>query len=112
MTPSWELEFLWNRQQSKLEVGGTNTVEFGDMNVDNYHGILSYNFGDRRANVRPYLGFGAGATHFGGVGFTGFDGQPREIGGQTKFSGTLAGGVKIFAGGTTGLRLGARWTPT
>jgi outer membrane protein W len=112
LSPHWELEFLWNRQSSKLEVGGTSTLEIGDLDVDNYHGVVSYNFGDSRAYTRPYIGVGAGATHYGAVGFTGFDGGSREIGGQTKFSPTFAAGLKLFAGGSTGLRLGVRWTPT
>lgn len=82
------------------------------MDVDNYHGLFVYHFGERGAPVQPYLGIGAGATHYGTIGFTGFDGSPREIGGSTKFSGALSGGVKVFPNGRAGLRLGARWTPT
>lgn len=103
-----ELEALYGRQSSALEVSGTATAEVGDVGIDNYHGSLVYNFGDPDARVRFYLSGGAGATHYGG--FTTPGGI--EIDGNTKFSSTWGAGVKIYGGGSAGLKLGARWTPT
>jgi outer membrane protein W len=109
---NWEIEFLFSQQKSTLQVGGSRTVDIGDMSVDNYHGIFSYNFGASDSRVRPYLFGGAGATHYGSVSFTGVGGQQRSTEGNTKFSTTWGAGVKIYPGHTAGLRLQARWTPT
>lgn len=111
-TENWEIEFLYDQQQSKLEASGTSTVEIGDFKVKNYHGVFSYNFGDSHAQARPYVFFGAGATDYPGLSFTRLNGTPGEIGGNSKFSGTLGAGVKIYPGKHAGLRLQARWTPT
>jgi hypothetical protein len=62
--------------------------------------------------VRPFVFGGLGATHYGAVSYTGVAGQSREIGGETQFSSTWGGGVKIFPGPRFGIRLQARWTPT
>ena len=41
-------------------IGGTNEVELADWNVDNYHGIVTYNFGDSSSAARPYFYGGLG----------------------------------------------------
>lgn len=112
VTENWEIELLWDRQPTKLEIGGTNTFEIGDLNLDNYHGLVSYNFGDSDAQARPFISFGLGATRAGSLDFTGPGGVNRSIDGSTKFSGTVGAGVKVYPSDTVGLRLGARWTPT
>jgi hypothetical protein len=112
VTPTWELEFMWDRQPSTLEIGGTNTVEIGDMSIDNFHGLGSYHFGDPDAITRPYFSIGAGATSVGGLDFIDRNGAARSIDGSTRFSGTLGAGVKVFPGESVGLKLGVRWTPT
>jgi outer membrane protein W len=111
-TENWEIEFLYDQQQSKLEVGGTTTKEIGDFNIKGYHGAFSYHFGDERSTTRPYIFFGAGATDYPGLSFTALNGQTRTIGGNSKFSGTFGLGVKAYPGKHAGLRLQARWTPT
>jgi hypothetical protein len=45
-------------------IGGTAEVELGDWNVDNYHGVITYNFGDGGSKARPYVFGGAGVTHY------------------------------------------------
>lgn len=112
VTPNWELEFLWDRQPTQLEVGGTNTLEIGDLSVDNFHGLATYNFGEDDVIARPYFSLGAGVTAAGDLDFVGAGGVERSIEGSTRFSGTLGAGVKIYPGETVGLKLGARWTPT
>jgi hypothetical protein len=111
LTSHLEVEFLFDRQESTLQVGGTNTVDIGDLGIGNYHGILSYNFGAKTRPLRVYAFGGAGVTTYGSLTFTGRDGQTREIGGSTRLSGTLGGGVKIYRG-PVGARLEARFTPT
>ena len=68
VTPQVQLEFVWSRQATQLEVSGTNTVEIGDVNLDNYHGGLSYHFGESDAE-RPSVPL-AGPRRHG-------DGRPR-----------------------------------
>lgn len=112
LTENYALEFMYDQQLSQLEVSGTATREIGDFNISTYHGAIVYNAGPSDASVRPFLFLGAGATSYPGVDFTGVNGDQREIGGNTKFSGTLGGGVKIYPGSTVGVKLQARWTPT
>lgn len=109
--PNTEFGFRFDRQQSKLEVGGNTTTEIGDMNVDNYHGIFSYNFGHPDATARPFVFGGIGATHYGAVDFT-FAGAARSINSQTKASLVWGGGLKLHASKNVGVRLEASWVPT
>jgi len=111
LTRRLEIEFLFDRQLSTLQVGGTNTVDVADLTIGNYHGAFSYNFGSESRPVRPYLFGGVGATTYGSVTFVGRDGQPRDIGGRARMSPTFGGGVKIYRG-SVGARLEARVTPT
>ncbi len=108
----FEVGFLWGRQQSELEVGGTNAVTIGDMNIDNYHGYFQYNFGDSSSKVRPFVMGGLGATKYGNVDFTRLNGQAGTIDSNTRFSTTWGGGVKAYASDHLGFRAAARWTPT
>jgi hypothetical protein len=103
---------LFAHQGSKMLITGTNSVELGDWSIDNYHGIVTYNFGDSDAQARPYVFGGAGVTRYGSLDFTGVNGQQREIGGETQFSTTWGAGVKIYPGESVGVKLGVRWTPT
>jgi opacity protein-like surface antigen len=112
LTPNVEIGGLFSQQKSKMVIGGTNTLELGDWNVDNYHGTVTYNFGDSSSQVRPYFLGGAGVTRYGSLGFTGVNGQAREIGGESQFSTTWGAGVKLYPGKNVGLKLGVRWTPT
>lgn len=111
VTPNAEVGFLFDRQKSKLEISGSTTREIADMNVDDYQGIFSYNFGESDASMRPFVMGGIGATHFGGITFVGVDGVTRDIGGVTKFAGSIGGGVKLYPSQSFGVRLQARWTP-
>ena len=112
VSPNLEIGGLFSQQKSKLVLGGTAERELGDFNVDNYHGVFTYNFGDPDSKARFYLLGGAGVTHYGKIGFTGVGGVAREIGGQSKFSTTWGAGIKLHPGGNVGIKLGARWTPT
>jgi len=105
-----EVGFIYSNQPSKLEVGGTTTVELGDMKINTYHGYFAYNFGGSDAKVRPYVMGGFGATNYGSVDFQTIN-RSGTIGGVTKFSSTWGVGVKGYPGGKVGYRAGIRFTP-
>ena len=104
--------FLFSQQLTEMEAGGTNTRKIGDETISTYHGYVEYNAGDADASFRPYFLFGLGATHYGSLTFTTLQGQSRDFGGDTQFSGTIGAGVKLYPGHNAGVRFGARWTPT
>jgi hypothetical protein len=92
-TENMEIGFQWARQDSKLEAKNGRSEELTDMNIDNYHAIFTYNWFDEDAVARPFLFGGLGATNF----------SPADIGGvsvdgETQFSGTWGGGVKVSGG--------------
>lgn len=108
-TENVALGFLFSNQDSKLEAGyrGGSKEELTNLAVRNYHGILTYTMGEGDTKVRPFLFGGLGATQFS------FDEiQSNEVDGETRFSATWGGGVKVFASENVGLRLMGRWTPT
>jgi Outer membrane protein beta-barrel domain len=112
INPNMEIEFLYDRQESTLEISGPAiTTEIGKLGIDNYDGNFSYNFGSPNNPVRPFVMFGIGATHYGGVDFN-FRGQTLTINGNTKASASLGGGFKLYPLKNVGIRLQARWTPT
>ena len=110
-TDNVEVGFLFGQQRSTLEIKGTATRELGNININSYHPYLAFNVTPADAPIRPYLLIGFGATNYGAVTFTGAGGNTFETEGETQYSGTFGGGVKIFAS-NIGLRLGAQWTPT
>jgi opacity protein-like surface antigen len=111
VTPNVEVGFLFDQQMTKYELGGTSTVDLGDVSVYNYHGYFAYNFGESDASVRPYLLLGVGATQYGSLSVTAA-GTTRDIGGNTQFSSTWGAGLKLFPSPKFGVRLEGRWTPT
>ena len=105
-----QVGFLYNQQESNLELKGTGLLpktNVADLKVRNYHGIFTYNFGDDRDAMRPYLFGGLGATQYSPGDVMGF-----AIDGNTKFSSTWGGGVKFFASPHFGINIMGRWTPT
>ena len=107
-----EIGGLFSQQQSKMVIGGATERELGDWNVSNYHGFFAYNSGASDSRARFYVLGGLGATSYGSLTFTTATGQPRDIGGETKFSTTWGAGLKLYPGERFGVKLGARWTPT
>jgi hypothetical protein len=110
-TENFEVGFMYDRQSSKLVLGDTTDRELGDLDVTGYHGYFAYNFGAADAPMRPFVFGGLGATSFGSVDVTVAD-QNRSIGGETQFSTTWGGGVKILPSPHVGVRLAGRFTPT
>jgi len=113
LTEHWEVGGLFSQQKSTLSITGpTNSFDIGDMSVDNYHGVITYNFGDSHSKTRLYVMGGAGGTHYSGVNYTSLLGQPRETNSHSQFSTTWGLGAKIYPANNVGLKLGFRWTPT
>ena len=106
LTENAEVGFLWSRQDSTLEAKNGRSEEFTDMNVDNYHAMFTYNWGEEDAMTRPFLFGGLGATTFAPSDIAGF-----SIDSETKFSGTWGGGVKVYPNPRVGFTAMARWTP-
>lgn len=106
-----EVGFIFGRQPSTLVLGDTADRELGDLSITTYHAYFGYNFGAADSHIRPFVFGGAGATSFGNVDVT-IAGVDRTISGQTKFSTTWGGGVKVFFTPHVGVRLAGRWTPT
>jgi opacity protein-like surface antigen len=111
LTDNIELGFLYDDQKSKLEVTGTAKTQVADMDIRNFHGIFSYNLGEKGERMRPFLFFGIGGTHYSSVDVE-VNGVRGTIDGNTKASATLGGGIKYYATRNVGLRLQGRWTPT
>jgi outer membrane protein W len=111
ITDNIEIGFMYDDQKSKLEVTGTAKRQIGDMDIRGYHGIFSYNFGEKGERMRPFFLAGIGGTHYSSVDVT-VNGIPGTIDGNMKASATFGGGIKYYATRNLGLRLQARWTPT
>ncbi len=107
LTPQAEIEFLWNRQASTLDVTGTGKTLSGDMKIDNYHVNFVYNAGDEDAAARPFIFLGVGATAYGDAAFA-----TKTIPGMSRFSFAFGGGVKAWASRNVGFKAQARWVPT
>ena len=105
-----QVGFLYDQQESNLELKGTGVLpkaNVADLKVRNYHAIFTYNWGDSRDSMRPYLFGGVGATQYSPGDVMGF-----AIEGNTKFSSTWGGGVKFFASPHFAINVMGRWTPT
>jgi opacity protein-like surface antigen len=115
-TEAAEVGFMYAHQFSKLEAGGTNTRELGNMGINSYHGYFAYNFAPSDGHLVPFIYGGLGATNFSSVDTTtGPVVSPQSthtIPGKTQFSTTWGGGVKFFPNPKVGVRLVGSWTPT
>jgi hypothetical protein len=114
--PNWELEFLWHRQFSTLEISDPAPArKLANQNVDNYHGNLVYNWGEPDAKARPFFFFGLGATHYTPGDYD--SGIPSSsalarIQSVSRFSSTWGGGIKVYPARNIGVKGTFRWTPT
>jgi outer membrane protein W len=112
LTQRFMIEFLFALQQSRLQVDGTRTVDLGDFDTKNYHGLLSYHWGPPRGPLRPYVLAGVGLTHYRDVRIRDL---PEEVEiflpSNIRLSTTWGGGVKWYGGRRLGARLEGRWTP-
>jgi hypothetical protein len=111
LTENVEVGFLWDRQDTVLVAKGTAATEVSDLNIDNYHGYIAYNFGYGDAPIRPYVLGGLGATRYGGIFIQGQT-ETLDLPASSRFSTTWGAGVKIYPGRNFGVFGGVRWTPT
>jgi len=109
VNPVTEIEFMWSRQQSKLQGDLVNggKKDFMDVAIDNYHVNFVYNMYNDRHKMRPFFLFGLGATVF----YPG-DYQGASPGNESYFSGKLGAGLKYAMNKSMGVRLQMNWTPT
>ncbi len=106
LTSLFEIEFQYSRTDTAFitpnrgGVFGHGPQELGDLRIDYYMGYITFNFGHSR--VVPYFTAGAGAAHL----------DPRvpdvRTDADTRFTGSLGGGVKVFLTPHFGLRLDGR----
>ncbi len=112
VTPNSQVEFLWARQNSRLQADGPGgKLPFSELGVYNYMFNYVYHLGHNDARVRPYFFGGLGATNysFGDILVAGAAGN---IDGETRFSTNFGGGVKFYFTPKIGAKVGLRWTPT
>ena len=108
-TENFAIGFNFNQEQSKLRarIESLEGLDVTNMNVNNFHGLFTYNFGEEDEALRPYVFGGLGATSYSPDSVDG-----RSIEGGTRFSTTWGGGVKYYTSDHLGFRGGVRWTPT
>ena len=111
-----EGEFLWSRQNSRLEADGpAGQLRLSELALYNYMFNLVYNWGMSDARVRPYAFGGIGATNysFGDLLLpTPLRSTASGIEGETRFSTNWGAGVKFYIAPSVGAKIGLRWTPT
>ncbi len=96
-----EIEFLYSRQETRLETAGLFTGEpLFDLTLETWQAGGNYLFGEEGSRLRPYIGVGLGVTRL-------LPG-PAPLQDETRFCASFAGGVKVWLGRHLGLRLEAR----
>lgn len=96
-----QLEILANRQESELQIDAgifEPGEHLGDITLDTVHAGLLYQWG--QGQVNPYVVFSAGITRL--------DPQFTELETESRLSGSLGGGVKVFVNRNVGFRFEAR----
>jgi opacity protein-like surface antigen len=101
------LNFGQEKSKLRARIQALEGLDITNMNVQNYHGIMTYRFGDEYQVLRPFV--------FGGIGITNY--SPNSVGaanfeGAAKFSTTWGAGIEYFNNDRFGFRGGFRWTPT
>lgn len=101
LTPNFQLEFIANRQNSELVVdSGIFTPEqsLGDVTVDLVNAGILYQWGP--GQVQGFFS--------GGLGIARIEPDRNDVEAESRFSGNLGGGVKIFFAENIGLRFEGR----
>lgn len=105
--PSFQAEFMWNRQPTEFRAHNANTGELTNIasaNLDMYQWGALWEFRGDPAKLKPFAVFGLGFTHFG-------DNNVLQ-GMYNRFSYSIGGGVKYSLGQHVGLRADVRYSPT
>jgi outer membrane protein W len=96
-----DLELLYSRQDTQLR---TDTLFTGepvlDLALETWQLGGNYLFGRAEGRVRPYVGFGLGLTRLLP--------EPEGLENETRFSASIAGGVKLWLAKNLGLRFEVR----
>ena len=97
-----EIEALFSRQDTKLksDTGLFTSILLFPIRLDTYQLGGSYLFGEGDAKLRPYIGLGLGVTRLVP--------EPDYFEAETRFSASIAGGVKAYVGPHLGFRLEVR----
>lgn len=101
LTPNWQLEFIANRQNSEFIVdAGLFTPEesLGDVTVDLVNAGILYQWGP--GQVQGFFS--------GGLGIARIEPDRNDVEAESRFSGNLGGGVKIFFAENVGVRFEGR----
>ncbi|HWM93543.1 MAG TPA: outer membrane beta-barrel protein [Thermoanaerobaculia bacterium] len=101
LNPNWQLEFIANRQNSQFIVDAglfTPEQELGDVTVDLVNAGFLYQWGPGQVN-----GFVSG-----GLGIARIEPDRADVEAESRFSGNLGGGVKVFFAENVGLRFEGR----
>jgi opacity protein-like surface antigen len=109
LSENFAIGFNYGQEQSTLraDLESLQGLDITDMNVHNYHGIFTYNFGSEDDAMRPFIFGGLGATQYSPDAIDSYN-----VSGSTRFSTTWGGGVKFFTSDHLGFKAGVRWTPT
>lgn len=107
VTPETEVEFMWSLTNSRLSGSflqvGQNKNIFFDMHTNMFHINFLYLYPYANERIVPYFLIGLGLTYA----------DPKDgTNGETRFSFSVGGGLKIMASQRVGLRFQAKWTPT
>ena len=109
LNENFTIGFNFSQEKSVLRanVADLQGVDISNMNVNNFHGLVTYNFGEEDDKMRPFVFVGLGATNYSPDTINGY-----KVEGATKFSTTWGAGVKYFFKNDIGFKGGVRWTPT
>lgn len=115
-TDKLEAEFLFARQNSRLQADGPSATKapISELAVYNYMGNIVYNWGERDAKMRPFVFAGIGATQYSfGEFLLPVAGAPVAIDeSKSRFASNWGGGVKFYFTPNVGAKVMGRWTPT
>lgn len=101
LSSNLQLEILGNRQDSafQLDEGVLEpSLELGDVTLDTVHAGLLYQWGNGQVN--PYFVFSGGITRI--------NPDFPDLESESRLSGSLGGGVKVFVNRNLGFRFEAR----
>jgi hypothetical protein len=96
-----QLEILGNRQDSSFQLDEgvlEPSLELGDVTLDTVHAGLLYQWGNGQVN--PYVVFSGGITRI--------DPDFPDLESESRLSGSIGGGVKVFVNRNVGFRFEAR----
>jgi hypothetical protein len=111
-TEQAEIEFLFSRQNSRLQADGpSGKLPLSELGVFNYMFNFVYNVGAKDSKIRPYFFGGLGATQYT-FGDNLVTGSTGNIESESRFSTNWGGGVKFYFSPRVGAKVGLRWTPT